>query len=98
MILEILFAVSLFVNAVFVILLVRAVRKLLQMDELLSLLIDDVAVNTKYFDKLLTTPTFENSPEVQQAHKNMKIISDRMDEFSLRMQELAGKIQRPVVK
>jgi outer membrane lipopolysaccharide assembly protein LptE/RlpB len=67
-----------------------AIRKLLTVDDLLESLSYDIAVNVKYFDKLLTTPLYENSTEVKAAHQNMNIMKLRLEEFSLRIQESTG--------
>jgi len=85
---------SLVANGVLVWISVRLARRLLQFDDLFALLSDDIDVNARYLEKLTSTDLFENSPEVQAAHKNMKIVSQRMDEFVIRMEEITGRTLR----
>lgn len=75
--------------------LIRFSRRLLEFDELFELLAHDVDVNTKFFDKLLGTPLFDNSTEIKTANHNMSIISKRLDEFVTRMSELTRRDLRP---
>jgi hypothetical protein len=71
--------------------LLRAAKRLLEFDEFFSMLVDDIDLNIDYLSKLSSTPTFSDAPEVVDAHKKMRIISKRLDEFVLRMEELARK-------
>lgn len=86
-------SVSLNVGVVYV--LIRFSRRLLQFDELFELLAHDIDTNTKFFDKLLGTPLFDNSTEIKTANKNMSIISKRLDEYVTRMSELTRRELRP---
>ncbi len=87
----ILLVLSLIGNAVLGFLTYRLTKRLFQFDDLFGYLIDDLDANVGYFEKLTKTDLFENSPEIQKAHGNMKIISARLEEFVLRMQELTGR-------
>jgi hypothetical protein len=71
-------------------LLVKASRKLIQFDDLVNYLVDDMETNIDYFDKLSSTPTLSNAPEIQAANKNMTIMSARLDEYLNRFEELTG--------
>jgi hypothetical protein len=82
---------SLILNIFLGIISFRFSRRLLQFDDLFERLVDDVDVNIRYFEKLLTTPLFENNEEVRVANKNMGIISMRLEEFVTRMEELTNR-------
>jgi hypothetical protein len=62
-------------------------KRLLQFDQLLEFLVDDIDTNFRYIKKLANTPTFENSPEILEAQRNFAIMSQRLEEFSLRIRE-----------
>jgi hypothetical protein len=79
-------------------LLVKASKKLLQFDELTNYLVDDMETNVKYFDELTTTPVLTNVPELQDAHKNMTVMSARLQEFLSRFEELTGTVLRKKTK
>jgi hypothetical protein len=72
-------------------LLYKASRKLLQFDDLINYLVDDVETNVAYFDKLTATPVLSNAPEIQEATKNMTVMSARLDEYLNRFAEITGK-------
>lgn len=69
----------------------RLSKRLLQFDELFETLFNDVEVNLKFFQKLLSTPLFDNSPEVKTANNNMSVIAQRMDEFMNRIEETTNR-------
>ena len=87
----VLLLLSLSTNGVLVYAFVRLSRRLFEFDDLFEMLAHDVDVNIRYFQKLLTTPLFENSNEVRAANNNMGIISKRLEEFAKRMEELANR-------
>lgn len=91
MILEIVLVFSLLLNIVIGYVLFRFSRRLLQFDEFFELLFHDIDVNIRYFEKLLSTPLFENSQEVRTANNNMNIISQRLAEFSKQMEEIGNR-------
>lgn len=91
MIIEILLGISAILNIGLTVLLVRASKKLLQFDDVFVLLGDDVAANIKFFEKLVNTPILQNTPEIVDAQKHMKIIRNRLGEFALRLQEAAHR-------
>ena len=66
-------------------------KRLLQFDELVSLLSEDIDTNLKYFEKLLSTQLFHASQEVITANNNMFIMSQRLNEFVLRFEELTNR-------
>jgi len=61
--------------------LVRFIKRTMEFDNILYNIIDDVELNIEFFNQLLATPTFTNSPEVKALHGNMKIIRDRFLEY-----------------
>lgn len=75
----------------FGLLLRRSAQRLFEFDDLYELLVHDLDTNIDYFDKLLETPTFTNSPEVVQAQKNMNVMRVRLDEYVSRMEELTHR-------
>lgn len=77
-------------------LLVKASKKLIQFDDLVNYLVDDVETNIKFFDDLTNTPTLSNAPEIQDANKNMNLMSARLDEYLNRFEELTGAKVRKV--
>jgi hypothetical protein len=87
MIVWILFALTLLMCGILLFLLIRATKRLLQFDEIFSFLIDDIDINIKYFDKLAASDLLSNSPEVFEAHKNMRIMKQRLLEYVLRIGE-----------
>jgi len=91
MILIILFCLSLVLNIALVYLLIRAAWKLVQFDDLFTYLVDDIDINIRYFDKLIQSPTLIDSPEIKEAQRNMSIMSKRLAEYVLRMEELLNK-------
>lgn len=86
-----LLVISLIVNAVTSYLIVRASRRLLEFDELFELLADDIGTNLRYFEKLKTTPLISDTQEVQNAHKNMVVMGERLEEFVKRIEEQTGR-------
>lgn len=97
-ILSILLAISIICNVLGVLVILRFSRRLLEFDELFEILSRDMDLNIAFFDKLLTTPLFDNSPEVRTANQNMSIISKRLDEFVRRMEDSTNRKLRPEVK
>ncbi len=83
--------ISVLVNLLFVMLLVRASRQLLAFDDMVNYLADDLETNVQYFEKLTTTPVLSNAPEIVDANRNMSIMAKRLDEFLNRFEELTGK-------
>lgn len=75
----------------------RLSRRLLQFDDLFEILVRDIDLNIAFFDKLLTTPLFDDSQEVRTANQNMSVISKRLDEFVLQMEEVTNRKLRPKV-
>lgn len=60
---------------------VNLFMRLMEFDDLFEMLVDDITVNVKYFDKLLATPLFTASEEVRTANRNMLIMRNRLAEF-----------------
>lgn len=83
--------VSIILNIVAGFSLYKLIRRVLDLDELFELLLDDIEINVEYFNKLLMTPLFDNSQEVKTANHNMMIISKRLTEFALRIKEKTNK-------
>lgn len=90
----ILLALSVLVNVGLAILLRMFMKKLLQFDEVFGLLGDDVMTNISFFDKLLSTPLFMASPEIEEAHKNMNLMRLRLQEYALRIGETRGPLEK----
>lgn len=90
------FLTMLLVVAVFTLL--RLTKRLLDFDDLFEMLLFDVEVNTRYFEKLFKMDVFVNSPEIVEAQKNMIIIKQRLDEFQLRIEETINKKKLPKQK
>ena len=83
--------VSVSVNVVAALLLRKATSRLLQFDELYEMLLDDMDTNVKHFEELRQKPLLSNAQEVIQAHKNMMLMRERLDEFVIRINEMSGK-------
>lgn len=83
--------VSILVNLLLMLLLIRASRQLLAFDDMVNYLADDLETNVQYFEKLTTTPVLSNAPEIVEANRNMSVMSKRLDEFLNRFEELTGK-------
>ncbi len=84
-------SISLLLNLVAAVLIYKLAVRVLALDELFELLEDDIKINIEYFNKLLTTPLFDNSQEVKTANHNMLIINKRLTEFMLRIKEKTNK-------
>lgn len=67
----------------------RAVKRLLEFDDLYELLVHDLDTNVEYFNKLTSSPLLMNSPEIIEAQHNMSIIRNRLNEYILRMEEIS---------
>lgn len=87
MILIVFLVLSLVLNIVLGLFIFFVLRFLRTAEELLAMLYDDVETNVKYFDKLLTTPLFDNSQEVKIANRNMSIMRKRLQEYAFRIEE-----------
>jgi hypothetical protein len=88
----------LFLSALVLILsyvLYRFALRLLQYDDLWQLLVDEIDTNVRYFEKLKDMPLISDTNEVTDAHRNMQIMRQRLEEYSLRMEEHA---RRPLRK
>jgi hypothetical protein len=73
----------------------RLLARLLQFDRLFEMLVDDIAVNIEFFDKLSRTPVLSDVQEVKTAHHNMMIINSRLKEYVSRMGEASNRDLRP---
>lgn len=69
----------------------RISKRLLEFDDIFGLLVDDIDLNVAYLNKLNTTPVFQNSQEVVEAIKKMRVIQVRLDEYVKRMEEQTGR-------
>lgn len=88
-VLTILFLLS--YGCIVTVLLVRATKRMLELDEILQMFSDDISTNVNHFKALLSRPLFENSPEIVQANKNMRVMQLRLEEYANRFEELTGK-------
>lgn len=95
MILLIFLLLSLVTNCALGWLLIRATKRLLQFDDLIDLLVHDMETNIKYFDKLTSTPVLSDVQEIQDANRNMNIMSRRLDEYLSQFEDLT---LRPIRK
>lgn len=89
--------VSVLLNGALGVVAFRFSRRLFQFDDLFEILVRDIDLNIAFFDKLLTTPLFDDSQEVRTANQNMSVISKRLDEFVRQMEEVTNRKLRPEV-
>lgn len=73
----------------------RFYKKAVVYDEVFQFLADDVYTNLNQFNKMSKMNVLMEEPEVQQAHKNMKIMSTRLEEILRRMEQATGLRLRP---
>ena len=76
------------------VLLYKCLKKLLMFDELFELFVHDIDTNVTYLNKLTSTSTMSNSPEILAAQQNMKIMSERLEEYVVRWNELTNRSVR----
>ena len=95
MILEILLGVSVLTNIIMLVMIFRFGRKLLQYDEVIQFITDDIETNLRQFARMESSSVMNGEPEIQQAHKNMMVMSRRLDEILNRMEETSGLKLRP---
>ena len=69
----------------------KASKRLIHFDNIFEMFAEDIQINQKYFKKLLETPLLNNSEEVLTMHRNMGIISARLNEFTIQMEEATNK-------
>lgn len=87
-----LLSASLFgVSIVLGIMLFRASRRLIEFDDLFVMLVDEIDVNVRHFEKISKMPIMSNVPEVMQAHHNMMIMNARLIEYVIRIHEIMNK-------
>jgi hypothetical protein len=86
-----LLVLSLIANVVFIYLLIRFVKRLMQFDDLYQYLIDDIEINLNQFSRIRSSSLLCDDDEVRSAHKNMVVMSMRLDEFTSRMEEVTGQ-------
>lgn len=91
MIIFIVLSLSLVANIVFCHFLYKAIKRLLEFDDLYELLAHDIETNVVYFTKLVDTPLLANAPEILEAQRNMRTIRDRMNEYISRMEEISQR-------
>lgn len=72
-------------------LLYRVCRKLLQFDSLFQLLAHDINVNLEHFEKISKSAIMSDVSEVKDAHRNMMIMKGRLEEYVVRMGEIANR-------
>lgn len=72
------------------VLLFRATRRLIQYDDVFQMLVDDIETNLQQFYKMSQSSLLGNDAEIIQAHRNMMIMRDRLDEFIREMEEVSG--------
>jgi hypothetical protein len=70
--------------------LLRATRRLVQYDDVFQMLVDDIETNLQQFYKMSQSSLLGNDAEIVQAHRNMMIMRDRLDEFLREMEEVSG--------
>lgn len=73
----------------------RFYRKCVVYDEVFQYLADDIVINLQHFQKLLTTPTLTNEPEIREAYRLMHTMGKRLNEILQRMEEATGLRLRP---
>ncbi len=74
--------VSFILNLLLIPTLILAIKRLSSWHDFFTHLEGFLFKGINFFDKLLTTPTFTNVPEVIQANNNMKIIRNQLEQFA----------------
>jgi hypothetical protein len=74
------------------------VIRLAQYDELYQLMIDDIELNIKQFERMRKMSVLSDDDEVRIAHKNMMTMASRLDEFITQMEEISGQKLRKVTQ
>lgn len=74
-----------------VIVLRALIMRLFQYDDFYNLLMDDVETNLQQFATMRKMNIIGDEPEIVQAHKNMMVMSARLDEFATQMEEMSGQ-------
>lgn len=87
----IMLSLSILINLTLGYLLIKSIKRMLDFDDLYELLSHDIETNIAYFSKLVDTPLFSNSPEILDAQRNIKIMRDRMNEYSIRIDDIIKK-------
>jgi len=93
--LALLLLVALFLLIGVVLVAYRFYRKAVVYDEVFQFLADDIEVNLSQFHKMKRSDLTGNEPEIETAHRNMMVMSKRLDEILSRMQAATGLQLRP---
>lgn len=91
----ILLSISVFISAAACFVAYRFYRKAVVYDEVFQFLADDIFTNILQFHKMAQSNVMMEEPEVQTAHKNMKIMGQRLEEILRRMEQATGLRLRP---
>jgi hypothetical protein len=91
----ILLAISVVLNGVLAFLLIRATKRLLQYDEVFQYMAGDIQTNLGQFYRMSKSSVTGGEPEIVQAHKNMMVMAQRLNEILNQMEEVTGKRFRP---
>lgn len=83
--------ISLLSNVGLGLIVARASRRLLDFDDLFSLLLHEIDTNAKFFDGFIDRPVLSNSPEIVEATRGMRNIRDRLKEFVTRIGEVRNE-------
>ena len=75
----------------------RLYRKAAIYDEILQYIYDDVETNIMQFGKMSKSNVMMADPEIQQAHRNMMVMGQRLEEILRRMEGATGLRLRPPV-
>lgn len=73
----------------------RFYRKAVTYDEVFQFLVTDIEVNLEQFKKMKRSDLTSNEPEIEKAHRNMVVMSQRLDEILRRMEDATGLKLRP---
>lgn len=72
----------------------RLTVRLFAYDDIFQYLVDDIEVNLAQFDRMSKSAILGNDTEIVAAHKNMMVMSVRLNEILQRAEENGGKILR----
>ena len=68
----------------------RFYRRAVIYDEVFQFLSGDIETNLTQFKKMSASNVTSNEPEIEQAHRNMMLMAQRLQEILIRMEETTG--------
>ena len=73
----------------------RFYRKAVVYDEIFQFISADIQVNLEQFFKMKNSNVTGNEPEIENAHRKMMLMGNRLNEILTRMEEASGLTLRP---